>query len=73
MTLMQVVGVNNLLVSSVYDNFNEVCVLQQVLPTNFDNTKVIERNYNWVQPGFLESLHTKRYNPMLNMGIKTGK
>ena len=38
-----------------------------------NNTRVIDRNNNWTQLCFLESLYIKRLNPALNVGIKATK
>ena len=37
------------------------------------NTRIIDKNNNWSQLSFLESLYIKRRNPMLNVGIKATK
>ena len=37
------------------------------------NTRIIDKNNNWSQLCFLESLYIKRRNPTLNVGIKATK
>ena len=37
------------------------------------NTPIIDKNSNWTQLSFLESLYIKRLNPALNAGIKATK
>ena len=37
------------------------------------NTRVIDKNNNWIQLCFLESLYIRRLNPVLNEGIRATK
>ena len=37
------------------------------------NTRIIDKNNNWSQLCFLESLYIKRRNPTFNVGIKATK
>ena len=38
-----------------------------------ENTHILDKNNNWTQLCFLESLYIKRLNPALNVGIKATK
>ena len=38
-----------------------------------ENTRILDKNNNWTQLCFLESLYIKRLNPALSVGIKATK
>ena len=49
------------------------CIMQHVQLAVNNQTRITDRNNNWSELCFLESLHIKRWNQILNVGVKTTK
>ena len=65
----------NLYNISVYSDFGHSFIetYYHISSAIAENTPILDKNNNWTQLCFLESLYIKRLNPALNVGIKATK
>ena len=54
-------------------DLNKISLASHILSAVFQNHKILDFNYNWSQPLFLEAYYNKKHDPVINHGLKASE